>query len=264
MDRQRISAIAHGQHPIAAPLSELSVRRLLDRALPQGHETVLDLGCGAGAWLVQALGGRPGIRATGVDIEADSIARARRTLTEKGLDDRVDLRTLDAKEFTAPERYDVVLTVGAAHAFGGLLPTLAAAGRFVAPGGTLLVGDGFWEREPDEATIALGFEADEFDDLATTVDRITATGWLPVYARVSTLEEWDDYEWSWTGTLSAWALDNPDNPDRAAALDAANEHRAGWLRGYRRTLGFVTFLLRRPDDGHEDWSTAAARPDALA
>jgi hypothetical protein len=65
-------------------------------------------------------------------------------------------------------------------------------------------------------------------------------------ARVSTLGEWDDYEWAWAGALVRWAVSQP--PDaaaqREAALDAAREHREAWLSGYRRYLGFVTLVLQ--------------------
>ncbi|MFE0580051.1 methyltransferase domain-containing protein [Streptomyces sp. NPDC058874] len=47
---------------------------------------------------------------------------------------------------------------------------------------------------------------------------------------------------------AARALDHPDHPDSAEALDAANGHRAAWLRGYRATWGFATLLLRRTAD----------------
>ncbi|HEU5109332.1 MAG TPA: SAM-dependent methyltransferase, partial [Micromonosporaceae bacterium] len=67
----------------------------------------------------------------------------------------------------------------------------------------------------------------------------------PVYAHVSDAAEWDDYEWSWVGSLTEWALDNPGHPDAAEALRVAREHRDGWLRGYRDVLGFATLVLRR-------------------
>ncbi len=110
-----------------------------------------------------------------------------------------------------------------------------------------VVGDGFWEREPSPQALAGlgGATADEFADLVTTVDQVIADGWTPVHGHISSQPEWDDYEWSWTGSLAAWALDNPGHPDSAAAAAAAAEHRAGWLGGYRGTLGFVTLVLRR-------------------
>ncbi|HET6858847.1 MAG TPA: class I SAM-dependent methyltransferase [Streptomyces sp.] len=248
MDRQHISAIAHTDHPIAAPLGDDSVRVLLDRALPRGDARLLDLGCGAGAWLTRAQSLRPGLRAEGVDNAADTIETGRRAVADAGLEDRIVLHTQDVQEFTSPHLYDLVLNIGATHAFGGLFPTLEATRKHLAPGGSVLVGEGFWEREPDQRVVDAGFTADEYDDLATTVDCITAAGWTPVYAHISTLQEWDDYEWSWTGSLSRWALDHPEHPDSAEALKAAAEHRDAWLHGYRGTLGFATLLLRRTAD----------------
>ncbi|MFG3229474.1 SAM-dependent methyltransferase [Kitasatospora sp. NPDC048194] len=276
MDRQQISRLAHAHHPIAAPLADESVARLLDRALA-GRESgrMLDLGCGEGAWLLRALAARPQWRAIGVDLDAEALTRARESATALGVVRRIGLHHLDAREFTAREsaarqsaaresaarssvdqgsswgsasreQFDLVLCVGATHAFDGLLPTLAAARELLAPGGRLLVGEGFWEREPSQAALdGLGAARGDFADLATTTDRVVADGWTPVYGHVSTAQEWDDYEFSWTGSLAEWVLDHPDHPGAAAAREAADRHRAEWLRGYRGTLGFVTYLLRR-------------------
>jgi len=245
MESQRASAIAHGDHPIAAPLSDESVRRLLDRAMPDGTGRVLDLGCGQGQWLARALDGRPGLRGTGVDVDAAILEQARQTLAGAGLLERVDLIVSDAKGASFPSPFELVLAVGVAHVFDGLLPTLAAVREHLAPGGAVVVGDGFWERPPAARTLDVGFAADEYEDLATTVDQVTGDGWEPVYGHVSTAAEWDDYEFSWTGTLTRWALDHPDDSESGAALEIATRHRRDYLRGYRGTLGFVTLVLRR-------------------
>ncbi|MET8627774.1 class I SAM-dependent methyltransferase [Kitasatospora sp. NPDC004669] len=247
MDRQQISRLAHAHHPIAAPLADESVARLLDRALA-GQESgrALDLGCGEGAWLLRTLAARPGWRAVGVDLDAEALTRARETATALGVVRRIGLHHLDAREFTAEEPFDLVLCVGATHAFDGLLPTLAVARELLAPGGRLLVGEGFWEREPSRAALdGLGAVREDFADLATTTDRVLAEGWTPVYAHVTTAREWDDYEFSWAGSLAEWVLDHPEHPGAAAAREAADRHRTEWLHGYRGTLGFVTYLLRR-------------------
>lgn len=236
-----ISRLAHADHPIAAPLDDASVGELLDQGIPRGDERVLDLGCGGGEWLLRALAARPQLRAEGVDISEASLTRAHEAAVELGVQDRLVLHRQDASDFTSPHPFDLVLCVGSTHAFGGLLPTLAAAREHLAPGGRVLVGDGFWEREPSpEAVDMLG----DFDDLATTVDRVVADGWIPVHGHVSTRRELDAYEWAWTGSLSAWALDHPDDPGSAQALAAATTHRSEWLRVYRDTLGFVSLVLR--------------------
>jgi len=72
---------------------------------------------------------------------------------------------------------------------------------------------------------------------------LVAAGWEPGYGHVSSAEEWDDYEWSWTGSLTAWALTEADEAGRASALQIACTHREEWLAGYRGQLGFVTVVL---------------------
>ncbi|MGP3976904.1 SAM-dependent methyltransferase [Streptomyces sp. 8N114] len=242
MDRQTRSLLAHADHPIAAPLDDSSVNRLLSRAVVRGDERVLDLGCGEGAWLLRVLGQHPGVAAEGVDVSAEALKQARRGAQEAGVAERLTLHRTQAAAFPAEQRFDVVLSVGATHAFGGLLATLDATRGQLAPGGTVLVGDAYWEREPRPlARETLG----EYEDLAGTVEKVTADGWTPVYAHLSTRHELDDYEWNWTGSLSRWALDHRDHPDSAEALRAAAQHRDEWLRGYRDSFGFVCLLLRR-------------------
>jgi SAM-dependent methyltransferase len=245
--REIISANTHTDHPICGPLSDESVRKLLDRTLRRGDERVLDLGCAEGEWLARAVDGHPGIRAVGVDLDPGAIARGRARFG-----DRIELHAGDAKDFTSPdgELFDVVLCVGSTHAFGGLLPTLQAARKHLAPGGQVLVGEGFWEREPDPATVEIfcGGGGYPYYDLPTTLNSAVAEGWTPLYGHISTPYELDDYEWSWTGALSRWALDHPDHPHSTDALKAATAHRDEWLDNYRGTFGFVTTLLRRAAD----------------
>ncbi|MEV7509709.1 class I SAM-dependent methyltransferase [Streptomyces sp. NPDC091201] len=242
MNRELISHLAHAHHPVAAPLSDTAVARLLDRALPRGTERVLDLGCGPGEWLLRALRDRPGTRGVGVDVSATALDRAASTARALGLSDRLTLHRQPAADHTAPHPYDLVLSIGATHAFGGLLPTLDALRAHLTPGGHVLLGEGYWEHPPTPGDLdTIGPLA----DLSTTVDQVTAAGWTPVYGHLSTREERDDYEWSWTGSLAAWALDHPDHPDSAEALATATAHRAEWLGGYRATWGFATLLLRR-------------------
>ncbi|MGW2522354.1 SAM-dependent methyltransferase [Streptomyces sp. NPDC001617] len=242
MNREQISAIAHADHPIKSPLDDDSVRRLLERGVPRGDERVLDLGCGAGEWLLRALATRPQLHAEGVDISEDALAQASQAASHLGVQERLVLHHQEAANFVSSHSFDLVLSVGATHAFGGLLPTLAAARKHLAPGGRVLIGEGFWDREPSqEAVEMLG----DFTDLATTVDRIVADGWIPVDGHVSTRRELDDYEWACWGSLASWALDHPADPDSSQVLATANARRSEWLRVYRDTWGFVSLVLRQ-------------------
>ncbi|MEU5474831.1 SAM-dependent methyltransferase [Streptomyces lydicus] len=245
MNREQMSRIAHTGHPIKAPLDDESVRRLLERGTPRGDERLLDLGCGSAEWLLRALAARPQLHAAGVDISEDALAQAREAADRRGVGERLVLHHAAAADFVSPDPFDLVLSVGAAHAFGGLLPTLAAARAHLAPGGAVLIGDGFWEHPPSpEAIEMLG----DFADLATTVDRVVADGWTPVHGHVSTRQELDAYEWACWGTLAAWGLDHAGDPDGPEALAMAATRRSEWLRSYRDTWGFVTLILRRTAD----------------
>lgn len=232
-------------HPIAAPLADDAVRRLIDRAVTRPGVHLLDLGCGQAEWLIRALEAHPSATAVGVDIAGNALAEARVRADARGVGDRLELHEVPAADFTSDRPFDVVLSVGAVHAFGGLLPTLATAREHLTPGGSVLVGDAYFVTDPaPEAIEMLG----DYQDLATTMDSVVADGWAPVYGRLSTRHELDDYEWCWTGSLAEWALDHPDDPDSASALEAAATHRTEWLRGYRDCFGFHTLVLRSTKD----------------
>ncbi|MFD7400239.1 SAM-dependent methyltransferase [Streptomyces virginiae] len=241
MNHEQISGIAHADHPIKAPLDDESVRRLLEHGAPRDGERVLDLGCGTAEWLLRALATHPRLHAEGVDTSEVSVERARSSAGLLGVEDRLVVHQQKASEFVSDRPFDLVVSVGATHAFGGLLPTLAAAREHLAPGGRVLLGESFWDREPSaEAVEIFG----ELHDLATTVDLIAADGWAPVHAHVSTRAELDAYEWSCLGSLAAWALDHPTDPNADEILRTAHERRAEWLRGYRDSFGFVSLVLR--------------------
>jgi cyclopropane fatty-acyl-phospholipid synthase-like methyltransferase len=245
VNRERISRLAHADHPIASPLDDDSVRRLLEHGMRPGAGRVLDLGCGGGEWLLRALAMHPNLRAEGVDISGAALAHALEAAIKMGVDKRLTLHHHDAAGFTSSHSFDLVLSVGATHALGGLLPTLAAARQHLAPGGCALIGDGFWEREPSqEAVETLG----QFTDLEATMERVVADGWTPLHGHVSTRRELDDYEWAWTGSLARWALDHRADPDSSHALAAATTHRSEWVRVYRGAWGFICLVLRATAD----------------
>ncbi|MEU9372722.1 class I SAM-dependent methyltransferase [Streptomyces sp. NPDC048255] len=245
MNREQISQIAHTDHPIKSPLDDDSVSRLLERGLPRGDERVLDLGCGTAEWLLQTLATRPRVHAEGVDVSEVALTQARRTASELGVGERLVLHQLEAADFTSAEPFDLVISVGATHAFGGLLPTLAAAREHLAPGGSVLLGESFWDRTPSPAAVEM---FGDLADLATTVDLVVADGWTPVHGHVSTRAELDAYEWACWGSLAAWALDHPADPAAAQVLETADAQRSRWLHGYRDSFGFVCLVLRRTSD----------------
>jgi cyclopropane fatty-acyl-phospholipid synthase-like methyltransferase len=245
MDRAEISRIAHSDHPIAAPVSRSVARRLLTRLDPAPSGRVVDLGCGSGAWLLELLEGRPDLTAVGVDtaLHPDREARA----LQRGVADRLTWLQADAATWApvdgAPQ--DAVVCIGASHAFGGLHGTLDAIRRHLRAGGRALLGETIWEQQPSAAALkALDADPESFPTLSQLLSAIEHHGFEVGYAHVSTAEEWDDYEWSWTGSLVAWAHRHAStDAEREQALAAARAHRLSWIDGYRGELGFVTAVL---------------------
>lgn len=240
MERHEISHLAHRHHPVAAPLSDASVDRLLERLDPPRGGRVLDLGCGGGAWLAALLARRPDLTGVGVDLHPMQTPE----VFEAATAGRGVLVAADATTW-ADGTFDAVLAVGVAHVFGGAGGTLDATRRHLGDRGRVLLGDGIWDVPPTDAALqALGATPDEFPAVAGLVTLCREHGWEVAHGHVSTLEEWDEYEWSWTGSLTDWALsEGCDAADRDVALTAARDHRDAWLGGYRGVLGFASLVL---------------------
>jgi len=245
MNRDRLSAIAHRNHPVASPLSNSTVERLLQRIAARDPQRVLDVGCGSAQWLVRLLELAPTATGVGVDLSSDATTAALALAESRGVSDRIEMRCQDASQL-GEDQYDALLCIGSTHALGGLEPTLRALHARALDGATLLVGDGFWEQPPQQAALeSLGATTDEFPSYAELAGLVEASGWAPLHIHVSTPAEWDDYEWSWVSTLAGWARRHPDDPDAADALAFARQHQEQWLAGYRGTLGFATVVAEK-------------------
>ena len=111
-----MSDLAHADHPVASPLGDDSVDRLLARAVA-GQGTVLDLGCGDGTWLLRALRREPALTAVGVDhsdagfdrvreqAERVAVARGRRLEQAADDDEREALAAAPAASPLVPGRH---------------------------------------------------------------------------------------------------------------------------------------------------------------
>lgn len=242
MDRNALSDIAHRRHPVAAPVDPGRVRELLSWLAPAASGRVLDLGSGHGAWLVELLAAREDLTGIGVDLSLPQ--GLTQTAHDRGVSSRVSWQEADAARWSGGA-FDVVMCVGASHAFGDLAATLAALRGHLRPGGQVLLGDQFWQVPPTpQALSALAASPGDLPDLAEFMAQVQAACFEPGFGHVSTLAEWDDYEWSWTGSLVDWAVhEAPTDAEREEALAAARQHRQQWLGGYRGVLGFVTLVL---------------------
>ena len=243
-DRERLSAIAHREHPIAGPLSDDHVGDLIARLTLGPRSRILDVGCGPGEWIVRVLERFPDAVADAVDPSPWAIASLRERAAARDVDDRIAPHEMTIDAFDPPSgAYDAAMCLGSTHAFGGLDPTLHALGEALRPGGVMLVGDLFWARPSTrEARAALDAGPNDFPDRSAGLRlRFVRAGLEVLHVTESDQDEWDAYESSWL-TLAEYADEHPDDPDALAMHEAVRTHRAAYLEGYRGVLGYGVVL----------------------
>ena len=70
-------------------------------------------------------------------------------------------------------------------------------------------------------------------------------GLVPLGAWTSTVDEWDDFEWTYQRIVERRAHGSPDDADAGRRLEQRREWMEGYLRWGRETLGYGTYLFQR-------------------
>jgi predicted RNA methylase len=227
-----------------APLSPERARKLAAFAgAGAGH--VLDVGCGWGELLLSTLEVSLTARGTGVDTDARALSHARQSAAERSLSDRVDF--IDgAGAQVSPRPVDAVLCIGSRHVWGADDATALTALRArVSRGAQVVYGDGIWSAPPNPAaTEPFGGDPAEYGTLADVVEAAQRAGFRVIDVAEATQAEWDSFESGYSAGYEHWLLDHADDDPAAAAVRReADEHRAGYLRGYRGVLGHCFLQL---------------------
>jgi arsenite methyltransferase len=135
--------------------SKVGKVRRRDRVLAglpwRGDETVLDVGCGRGLYLIGAARRVPGGRAVGIDVwntadlSGNAMDATRRNAEVEGVADRVELKTADAREMPfADGTFDVILSSMALHNIydaAGREKAIREIARVLKPGGRAAILD---------------------------------------------------------------------------------------------------------------------------
>lgn len=235
-----------------APLAGWRAERLVRELAATEPALVVDFGCGQGALLRRLAAAAGQARCLGIDLDAELLRTARAETTAAGLQDRVSFVEADAAgwhEGSNEPAPDLVICVGATHAWGSTTAAVSALAELVAPGGRVLLGEEFWERPPTDADLASlweGATADELSDLAGLVELATTAGLRPLRIEAVDQTEWDDFESGFLADQETWLMAHSDDPRAAKIRAEADEHRSFWLRGQRGLLGFAYLTLGRP------------------
>jgi SAM-dependent methyltransferase len=226
VDRAAVSRIAHGALPFYNPLSERDVDEAIALLDLRPGERVLDVACG-NAEVLRRIAARWEVEAVGYDRDPELIRRARARAPEL---------ELMVSEEPPPGPFDLVVCVASSHALGGFPTALA---RLRELGGQVLLGEGYWLREPSpEFLEALGGATrDELPGYEGLFEAAAHAGLVALWSRVATSRDWDRYEW--TQVLNAERHGGAELLERAALA----RHRLT-MPGGRETLGFALTLLR--------------------
>jgi hypothetical protein len=116
----------------------------------------------------------------------------------------------------------------------------------VAPGGAVVIADGFWSRPPDPAFLtALGATEDELPSFEGLLGTCTAAGLDPVWVATSSPSDWERYEWTLISNGDRWVREHPGDElaeDVRAWIDAARGRLLA--PGGTATIGFALVVLR--------------------
>jgi cyclopropane fatty-acyl-phospholipid synthase-like methyltransferase len=243
--RERLSAITHGDRPFHDPLDPAVVDEVLAFAGLGPGDRAVDIGCGPGEMLVR-LAERTGCGGLGVDLAAAQIEEARRRAAARAPHAGLEFVAGDAA--TVEGAFALSACVGSTHALGGLDAALARMAQLTLPGGHVLVGDGFWAREPTDAYLQAlgGATRDELPDFAGLVRAGERHGLTAVHVRVASEADWDRYEWTLIANGERFLAESPDASeadDLRAWVDRARDRITA--PGGRGTMGFALVLLRR-------------------
>jgi cyclopropane fatty-acyl-phospholipid synthase-like methyltransferase len=245
MDRDRVSAITHGDRAFHNPLEPERVAEALDRLGLGPEDRVLDIGCGAGELLV-GLAERHGCGGYGFDTSTILIEEAQRRAALRAPDAALEFAALSAEDVVPDGSYAVACCLGSLHALGGLADGLAWMSRAVRPGGAVVIADGFWARTPDPAFLeALGATEDELPTSDGLLEICTGAGLQPVWVATSAPEDWERYEWTLISNGDRYVREHPGEAlaaDVRAWIDAARGRLLA--PGGTDTIGFALVVLR--------------------
>lgn len=144
---------------------------LTEHALPQAPETlakleqggkILDVGAGGGYHALHYAKRFPNAQVFGLEFDAPSLALARQTIVEAGLDERVEIRHGDANELDEENVYDLIAMNIALHETGGpseYRNVLSRVRRALKPRGTVVVSELPYPDSPGEYRAAPVYKA---------------------------------------------------------------------------------------------------------
>lgn len=242
MDRQRFSAIAHSRHQICCPISVARAQYVLGLLNLPTPANVVDFGCGKAEWL-RLLADRHPIEGIGLDSNPGMLEAASDNCAAYP---GISIQGQDAASFKPQDPLHLILCVGSSGIFSGYEGALAAFAKLLDSGNLLLIGEGFWNKDPDDDyLLATGIPREEMGNHYELIAKAQEAGFQEMYSIRGSPEEWDDYEGLYLFNVIDYLANHPEDPDAEAMFNRIDNWREAYLKWGRDTLGFGLSLFRR-------------------
>jgi len=245
VDLPRSFVIRESGHRIHNPLTSHKLATLGQALNPPPGTRMLDLACGSGEMLC-TWSSEHRITGTGVDISTVFIASARARAIQLDVADQVTFIHGDASNHVAGEPVDIGSCIGATWIGGGVAGTVDLLRRSLRPGGTMLIGEPYWRREPPDQATVEGCHATGKDDFRALPELLEQFGELDcdvVEMVLADQDSWDRYVAAQWLNTRRWLDANPDDElaeQMRTELTSAPARHARYQREY---LGWGVFAL---------------------
>ena len=245
MDIVKYYDITHGKHLICNPISEAKLDELIDLILLDRGQSVVDIACGKGEFLIR-LAVKRGVRGLGVDRSHYYLEEARQRHAKSGGD--VTFLEMDGAAFTpdGDDRFQMASCLGASFIYGGFSQTLRELASMVEEGGWVISGEPYWSREPPEEYLrALQCTRVDFGTHLENVRTGEDLGLDLSYTLVSSKDDWDRYEALQWYAADLYRRAHPEDEDVPELLAQLTSYRNAYLEWGRDTLGWAIYVFRR-------------------
>jgi 4-hydroxy-2,2'-bipyrrole-5-carbaldehyde O-methyltransferase len=114
---------------------------VVDRVVPEGKRSMLEVGCGSGVYVKRACDRNPDLQVFGLELTDEVTQLARNNVQRWGLEDRVTIETGDVRAFQQPGEFDLVTLYNLIYYFPSSerVALLRHLGRLIAPDGRLVL-----------------------------------------------------------------------------------------------------------------------------
>jgi ubiquinone/menaquinone biosynthesis C-methylase UbiE len=250
MDHLKLSLVAHSTHHFSTPVSPEGLDRVLALSGIERGWRVADLGCGPGSMALH-LAERYGVQVEAVDRSAIMLDLARARAADHPAGGQLTFRQAESTDWLEDaEACDLLMVVGAGLLVPGAADNavqLAALAAKLRPGGRLLWGETFWKAEPSALFKAgIGPTGALYASHADYVAAGEAAGLTPLYAAVSSDQDWDEYAWRYSTAVEAYAAAHPGDAEARAMRARIHGWRRLYLAEGRRVMGFGLYLFGKP------------------